>query len=193
MSIVYKGYPLPTLEFQGTYNTIRTNIDINGNPITTTYTYPSNYTLDTSLRGCTVTQGALVNMPMPEVIFGLREIIGAGMIGTNPANASQMMTYYKGTYEGKINSATWTLIAGGFITGAKHTWLIEKVDGTSKDAGQSYEAYWQFHYRSTTWDENSTYIDPKTGDPPPDLAAGGVATSQVRAEVAFPSFTFGPN
>ena len=205
--MVYKGYPLPTYEFDGSLSQVESNLDANGQVITTQYTYPDNYALDPRKAGLTVTQGGMVSRPVPEPCFTIRFIVTDGTIppltiGTPPNPGSMILVYsgtrtateimtYLGMYEGTVNNAYYQI---GLINGAPHQWMITKVRGTSRDAGNTYEAAITFQFRAATWDQQTTFINPDDGKPPPDLVANvGYKLTRVPPETSFPIFTFGPN
>ena len=187
----YHGFPLPVFEFGGGLNEYQTNIAVGGTPITVSYDYPADYALNIRLQGTTQTQGVMLSRPVPEPCFTLRLIVTSGLIGNAVVNASEMMSYYKFAFEGKINSNVYGM---GFLMGVPHTWLCEQVHGTSHDGGQTYEASLTFHYKPNGWDPMATYINPDTGQPPPDLVAGtGYKVYQVIPDAVLPTFTFAPN
>ena len=195
VSIKYKGYPLPVYEFDGSMNQVQTNLDSTGKKFTVQYTYPAtqNFQFDPRLAGTTVTQGGLLNLPVPEPIFIIKWLV----VGTNP---SLQIDIFKATYEGKINNGAVTFFVGG-TSYPKHSVLIEKVSARTPDGGITYEAQCMFHVKPTPpggtsggWDPQATFINSGDGMPPPDLVSGtGYKQVQVLPEVTFPTFTFGPN
>jgi hypothetical protein len=190
VKIVYSGYPLPTYEFDGGLNNVETNMDVNSSLLTMTYTYPINYPYDYKLRGQTITQGGMINRPVSENLITVRWVITAGNINGTPSNATQIMAWFK-AFQDRVNNASYTI---GYLTGAAHTWLVEKVSGISRDGGTTYEAAMTFHYKENTWDQLIWFKDPNTGMPPPDLISGtGYKMARAIAEAALPTFTFPPN
>ena len=200
--IVYKGYPLPTYEFDGASNQVETNLNANGNQMYTQYTYPSDYHPDPRrVAGTTSVQGGLVSIHVTEPIFTVRFIVTAGTVG--PQTIDGETTYYGGelsateimtwlaAFENCTNANTYTI---GLLVGTWHQWKITNVRGSSKDGGQSYEASVTFQFRWNTWDEQVTFINPDTGKPPPDLIAGvGYYQPQALFDAIFPDFVYGPN
>lgn len=186
IKIVYRGFPRAVLEFGGSLNQIETNRDVLGNPIVVYYTYPATYTLDLKKRGTRIPQGGLVPRPMPEAIVSVHWIVTAnGMM-----SASNTITWYKALYEGSINALPYAV---GYLYGAPHTWLVERIDGVTRNGGQTYEATMVMHYRAITWDPVATFINPDDGKPPPDLQGESQVSAQVCRSVMLPSITFGVN
>lgn len=186
--IIYRGYPPPQFEFGSSLSQIESNLDVDGNPITVQYTYPSSYLPDPNHRaGKTVTQGGMMSKPLPEPTFTVRWLVVAGNLGVVYHTADYLMSYYM-SFEGKLNDSSFTI---GYIVGAAHTWLIAAVKGTSRDGGVSYEASMTFQYRARTWDDQVTFINPDDGKPPPDLVAGtGYKDVQMLIDDDFPTFPF---
>lgn len=199
--IVYKGYPLPTYEFNAGLSQVESNVDAQGHPITVAYTYPDDYALDPRKAGLTITQGGMVSRPVSEPAFTIRFLVTSGTIPTQVINgvffnfpgvrtATEIMTYLA-AYEGTVNSNYYQI---GLISGAPHQWMVTSVRGVSRDGGDSYEASMTFQFRAATWDQLVTYINPDDGKPPPDLEEGvGYKMARVPAEASFPTFNFGPN
>lgn len=193
--IIYKGYPTPTFEFAGSLAQVESNLDAQGNLITTQYTYPTDYSTrtggDPRRNGKTVIQGGMITRPTPEPIFVMKFTVTAGNINGIPATATQLVTWLKQTLEGFTNTNFYQI---GNLLGAPAQWLIDSVSGVSRDGGFSYEASITFHFRAATWNPLVVFINPDDGKPPPDLIQG-VGYKQVSGPptVFFPTFEFFPN
>jgi len=189
--IVYRGYPLATYEFDGALEEVESNLDVNGQPITLSYTYPRIYRPDQTKNNWTDTIGVMVSRIVPESIFTIRWIVTGMLVGGVQANATDVMSWWKQSYEGKLNQEPWGV---GIIIGGPRTWRCDKLSGTSKDAGLVYEAAMTVHYKPQTWDKLIVYKAPETGLPPPDLIAGvGYKRVQNYEVVPFPYFNFQGN
>ena len=188
VKIIYKGYALARYEFGGSLNMVPTNLDVNGNPLRSTYTYPDPYPANPSLAGKTVTQGCMTTTPVPESTFSIKYVVTAGKIGGVDKTAMEILTYFKTLMEGKINAVAYPV---GYIPGEIHCVMCEKVDGTSRDGGITFDMTVLFHYRSRTWDTTCTFIDPTTGQPPPDFTPA--APKQTIPSATFYVWSFGPN
>lgn len=187
VKILYKGYPRAVYEFDGSLNQVETNLDSNGDPIEVSYTYPANYPLDEQKRNILVTQGGFITRAVPEPIFTVRWVQTAIVVEEEPWTATDAMTQLKLDYEGKVNDAEYSI---GRLTGSARTWLIEKISGTTRDGGLTYEAAMTFHYRGNTWDTQVTFINPDDGLPPADLIANtGYKIYSAYPTATFPSFS----
>jgi hypothetical protein len=171
--IVYHGYPLLQYEFDAALTQIESNVDTNSTPIATSYKYPTHYS-DTAKAGHRFVQGAMVARDENEPVFSVTFMVVRGSITVFirgkqfmlfNANATDMMTVI-GAFGGTCNNDVYTI---GQITGTKHQWKIVKVSSTSPDQGLTYYAKMYFQFRHVGWDKTVTFIDPGTGQPPPDL------------------------
>lgn len=185
--ITYKGYPLPQYEFSSALNQVQSNIDAQGNLITTQYTYPNNYGQalvlpgDPRRAGTSPMQGGFITRPLAEVTFTIKLVVTQGFYAV-----SQLCLL-----EGKTNKDPWPI---GAIPGAIHTWLVSSVRAVSRDGGSAFELSMSFQYREQTWDPVVVFINPDDGLPPHDLVAGtGYKTVTGPYESTFPTFIFGPN
>ena len=192
--IVYRGYPILVYEFDGSLNQIEANIDVNQNPIAVSYTYNSSYGTtsnggDSNKANHRYVQSVLVQRDEPEPVFTVRFLVVTGNLSTHVrgqdlnlfnANATDCMTAI-GSFSGTCNDDTYTI---GIITGTKHQWKIVRVTGVSRDQGLTYEASMSFQFRPSGWDKTVTFINPDTGQPPPDLV---VSTVKV-TDPAFPQY-----
>lgn len=196
--IVYKGFPRPRYELDGTLSQVESNKDSSGNLIVLSYTYPSGYTLNPVNAGKYVEQGGMISRPIPEMSFTVRFTIIGGNVGLGAWNATEMATWFCDKYMGKVNSNEYWI---GKVKGEPRQWLVDKVRGVSQDGGVTYEMQMTFHYRRTTWDQLVVFINPDDGKPPPDLLADrgssgappGYKMVTVPEEVELPTFVFGPN
>ncbi len=199
--IVYKGYPLPTYEFDGALCQVETNLDASGAAITTQYHYPDDYILDPNKAGKTITQGGLVSRPTSEPSFTAHFIVIAGSLGFQTINgvttafpgvytATDVMTWLS-NFEGCVNDSIYTI---GLIVGQPREWMVTKVRGISKDGGNSYEASMTLQIRRGTWDQLVTFINPDDGKPPADLVKDtGYKQPHVPYAANLPSFYTGVN
>lgn len=130
------------------YQTYR---DINGDTITVSYTIPG--------KGLKTT-GVSVSVLLPSSTLHL-----VRTEDTNPQVKS-------GIYSGKVNSAGWAFDPEA----PARTWLCTGIVGRSNDGGTSFEVSYDFLHKRTlatdNWDGVAEFIDPTTGQPPPDLELG---------------------
>ena len=83
------------------------------------------------------------------------------------------------TYTGKVNSITWN-------GDPPRTWLCMPIVGRTSGLSQPYEVTYEFMYREQTWDALVAYIDPDTGQRPPNLVpTEGLKTFEVYPEIDF--------
>lgn len=66
--------------------------------------------------------------------------------------------------------------AGGDLP---HYWLCTRVEGTSDDAGKTYNTVYEFQYHPDSWDPWIIFTDPATGKPVPNPVVGE-SLQQVR-------------
>lgn len=195
VAIHYRGYPLPRYEFEGALSQVETYRDLDGVPISVSYTYPANYATthpgSPERAGTTLQQGCKAPLMLPEPCFTVNWLVTAGSLaGVGAASATDMMTHY-GMFMGTVNKDPYTL---GVIDGEARTWKVVRVRGTSRDGGNTYEASMTFQYRKRTWDVPVTFVNPDDGTPPPDLVANtGYKMVPLSEEVTFPTFAFGGN
>jgi hypothetical protein len=191
VDIIYQGYPVVVYEFDGGLNQVQSNLDVSGTVVTVQYEYPSGYDAlhgTTGLDGTTETQPAIVSRTVPEPTFSVRMTLGAGTIGGVQKTASEMLSYYKYTYEGKVNSNS--SYGVGYLVSGIRTWLVEKISGTTHNGGLTYEMIVVLHQRMQSWDELVIFTDPRTGKPPDGLVAGtGYKLVQVIPMASLPDWT----
>ncbi len=200
--IKYKGYRLPKYTFRGCKRQVETNIDANGNPIQTSYTFPSDYAYDPGRRGKTYTQGGMVSAPTPSPSFVVEFTITDGMSVPSDitahipgfASGSYSATDFcsiMSFYAGKVNDADYKI---GAIVGPARTWMVEDFDADTEDGGFSYQARMTFTYADEGWDPLVAYVNPDDGKPPADLVEGvGYYTPPVPMALQFPDFAFSGN
>lgn len=174
VKINYKGYPLYQFEVSGSLSQVETNVDKEGDPIITGYTYPDDYQLDPTKAGKTYKQGGLTCRPTPEPTFITKFIVaGDGVLSLMTQLALKL---------GKVNGSPYTV---GSIVGASRTWQVTVAHGVSKDGGSSYEASFGIQYRAATWDPTECFINPDDGKPPPDLDSGASPPGYYRPKIPF--------
>ena len=195
VEIHYRGYPLPTYEFDGALEQVESNLDRLGNPVLLSYTYPTDYILDKPTKdakspkaGLSFPQSGKVRRQVNEPSFTIHWLVVAGGVPSQIINgvitnfegtrtATEVMTWFE-NYNGKVNDATYTI---GLITGARRTWMCKRCRGSSKDGGNSYEASMTLQYRKATWDDVVPFINSDDGQTPTDVVAG---TSTKQPEMA---------
>jgi len=129
---------------------VQSTADADGNEISLSYTYPEDYP-DADLAGQTVEQGGLIgaNLPTHTIVLTRSE-------ASDPAAKSR-------AYSGKFNSDGWGLHEAA----DPHTWRCDGITGQS--SGGEWEVTYSFSYNPETWKVWATFIDRRTGMPPPDL------------------------
>lgn len=144
--------------FFGTYSSqltqIETQNDINGNPITVSYTFPSGYAYDASLAGRTVTQGGNISVQVPQAT-----IVISGIYATDYPNS--VTDYWMGT------TNLWAWNGGG-----PGQWLCTSVtsDPEALGAGPSrWKFRFEFQRKLDGWQPLVYFTDPNDGKPPADL------------------------
>lgn len=142
-----------TLEVGGSLSQIQTNLDRFGNAITVSYTYPSDYKLDSELAGDTITTSGMVTKLIPE-----RHIVKRRVEYADPSIKSQM-------YLGAVNHGSWNLD----ISATEGQWLCTQLEGVSNDGGVTWIVTYGFQCREDSWSMVVVFIDPNTGRPPADL------------------------
>jgi hypothetical protein len=190
VGIVYRGYPLPTIELDTCQSQIQSNLNASGRPFGTSYTYPNDYTLAAGLAGTTQKQGGRLNKPVQEPSFTVNFLI-IGNIGAVTVWAE---------YDGKLNDDDFTI---GTFTGKRHQWKVTRFRATSRDGGNSFDASFTVQGRGIngplglrgvplTWDETATFIDPQTGLPPQDVAdqPDAYKVVQMAPECSFPDLLY---
>lgn len=155
-----------TIEVGGALSQVQTNMDKEGNVITGSYFYPTNYpeddvrnwpnynpALNSGAGGAIIIASGLVTKLLPE-----HHIVKRIVEYSNPTLKAKL-------YLGAVNSGPWTLDIGA----AARTWLCTQLEGVSNDGGLTWVVTYAFQHREDTWDGTYTFIDPRTGRPPADL------------------------
>ncbi len=173
MKLTYKGFPAIQIEFNSSLASVEDYVDNQGNPITVVYTYPSDYIGNPLFHGNTFTQGKAVSRSTSEVTFTVRYTT-AGLTGIT---ADSLLV-------GKVNQNSYPV---GVISGAPRTWLVTGFRALTEDGGITYNAALSMQWRETTWDNPVFFINPDTGNPPPDLIVGtGTKTPQMAKGANLP-------
>jgi hypothetical protein len=161
--IVYKGFPTVQVEIGTCLQTRETNIDALGNPIYLMYQYPAGYSYNTQVGGKVVAQGGTVQ----QVVQDTTLVFKFTMVGGGGNTASTNVMNLANSTVGVVNTTAWGS-APSSMNGPR-TWLGESVRGMSNDGGLTYAVTATFHYRSETWDQLLTFVDPFTGKVPGDI------------------------
>jgi len=145
--------------WKGSTSLAQTNTarDIGGADITVQYTYPDDYVADPAYAGQTITQGGTVGVLKPQL-----ELVGNGIVETN----TPLVTM--DSWLNKTNSTDWQ-------GGQAGSWYISNVAYTILDVSSSPRKYMfevTAQWRYSGWHPTAVFVDPVTGQPPPDLVAG---------------------
>lgn len=82
-------------------------------------------------------------------------------------------------YVGTMNQVPWQ-------DGGLYTWLCTRIEGISRDGGETYEVDYEFAYNPETWWAVVVYIDPETNQIPPGIVVGeGLRYYQVQHSKNF--------
>lgn len=216
VAVRYKGYPLAVYEGSGEMGQVQSNLDINGDPIILTYTYPSvgetyeDFVVDPARRrnasgvGKQFDQSGLYTRQVPMPVFGVHFIVTAGVIPAGTVNGMVFAGNYNATatevmawlvmHQGCVNDGTWTCAS---LTHDAHHWMCRRVSARTRDNGVTYETDFQVQLNMSDegWKESFKYRDPDTGDIPPDVDGQPDASPvvQVLPAVPFPTFVMGSN
>ena len=137
-----------------------TQKDVQGNAITVRHVFPSDHE-DPEFAGRTITQGADVELSIPQLVLTETRKERA-----TPANTAR-------AYVGSVNQFA-------IFGGAARTWLCTRIEGTTNDAGATYEVTYEFQYAEQTWDAVVVFRDPNTQRPVDAPEEGeGIKTVQV--------------
>lgn len=135
-----------------------TQRDVNGEPITVRHVFPDDHE---EFPGRDITQGADVELSIPQLVLteSRRE-------NGTPADKAR-------AFVGKVNQFA-------CFGGAARTWLCTRIEGTTNDAGATYEVTYEFQYNEQTWDAVVVFRDPNTQRPVDAPEEGeGIKTVQV--------------
>lgn len=146
---------------------IETNKDENGDLIVLEYTYPST---DPEYGGQTISQTGTIT-----VFEAQSNVVLEGYYtGFTSADARNL----KANIENKVNSNTW-------LGKAARTWLCTSV-GYARLTTDRYYFVFEFQNNPSTWDPTAAFVDPTTGQIPPDVVVGtGLVTIDYLTEVNF--------
>jgi len=155
------NYSVADYEISGVSSQKDTNLDIYGNEVWVSYTYPSDYIYDENLRDVTDFQGATYSKHTPEIMYRVTK--------DEALTHSQVYALAK-NYVGKVNAYGW----GFDMTALVGDWLCVEING--RKTGFSYYRVTytfirrpQFVRNAVTyagWCETLVYIDSNTGKPP---------------------------
>lgn len=149
----------------GGLSQVATQKDVDGNAISVTYTYPDDHG-DKTLAGRSYTQGGEVGLMVPVTV--LRETRRESVNPNFKARA----------YVGRVNSfPIWN--------GAARTYLCTRIEGESRDGGESYEVAYEFQYKPEGWDASVVFRDLKTNRPIPNPDAEALKTVPIYAGIDF--------
>ena len=173
-----------TVTASNSLSQVQTNKDIDGNPITLEYTYPSDYGGDApsqrefELRGKNREQGGTVSVLKPENVreYHIREASDPG--------------YMQWRYGGKTNLTTMFTAGGGTGIGDNSgKWLLASISGTSDFNNSGVEMWnnvYTFQYKEDGWDPEAVFVREPNRDPAPDAVQGtGIKTISSYERVDF--------
>ena len=168
-------YRFPEIRYEISGNIIseQTNIDADGNVITSSYTYPASYTENPELAGEEFTTSILVDAYVPETVISItRQEYIPPVTGLALIEKSKIFT-------GTVNTGGWLGMAA-----YAHTWLCTGISGSSQDNGITYSVRYTFAHRRERltrsggvtriiggWDKEVVFIDPRTDQPPEDATS----------------------
>lgn len=139
-----------------------TEVDKDGNPIVLQHTYTSG-----PKAGATDQVGGAVEIEVPVQVFEGRRLESG-----SPRDKGR-------DYVGAVNATP-------FAGDPARTWKIDAIECDTRDGGLTYDVLYRASYNPDTWDSRAVYIDPDTGQRPPDLVVGeGLKIVRVRPEVDF--------
>jgi len=162
---------MDTIEVGGTLSQGETNLDINGNVMITTYTYPTDHPIE-NYRGLQKAQSEIVSKLLPE-----HSIVISRLEFANPSPRAK-------DYVGMVNDGAWSLD----MSAAPRTWLCTGIVGRSPDNGVTYTVTYSFQYRGDTWDVSILHTDPATGKPPSE--AGDPSDTVLNTYQIYPVRNF---
>jgi hypothetical protein len=148
----------PKIQVGSTVQEVATNMDVNGDQMFVSHTYPD---------GRTVEQGGEVQIQVPQTVFRLSR-----KENSSPEARAR-------AFVGTVNSGPWKGDAARF-------WLCTRIEGNSDDGGETYDVAYEFQRNPNTWDALVVFIDPETNKPPNGLVDGtGLKTYQVYPATDF--------
>jgi len=154
-----------TVEVGATLSQVETNYDRLGNKIEVNYTYPVEYKKPSDPpAGAPHKSSPTVARLLPEHHMSVRK--------QEFANPSQKAL----DYVGHVNSGPWSLHSSA----TAGTWLCTGITGMSNDGQTTWDVVYIFQYRPDTWRLLAQFIDPNTGDPPPEKTAAETAALKAK-------------
>lgn len=161
-------YKFPQVQYEigSTVGVEQTNMDKDGNIVTATYTYPSDYKENPELAGNEFETAVMVDKYVPETTLTITRqevILGLDLLAKSRE------------YTGKINSAPWSAVNDSY----SKQWICTGITGTSSDNGITYAVRYSFinrpwRYIADTntlvygWQKEVVFVDPRTDEPPTD-------------------------
>lgn len=192
-SLTYRERTKARVVFNSGLSSEPTNVDKDGNAITLSYKYPSDYvdpvTGETSaLAGQTVTQGGYVNKYIPDISFTYTR--------EETLTPSQIIAL-KITYVGAVNTNGWNLFG---TPQPPRAWLCTSITGDSDD-GVNYNVSYSFSFRRnvtinnfnltvTNWQPWAVFVR-DDGKPAPD-AAESETNNALKEIPVYEEIDFGP-
>lgn len=140
-----------------TVSQVQSNLDVDGNPITVSYT-PSGESEVTVSSLVTKTESRST------IVIERRE-------SSSPGDNSR-------EYTNTVNIAGWRHDPGA----QPRTWKCVSIVGRSDDGGDTYLVTYTFEFKADMWDFDVVYIDSSTGRPPSNpapSASNGIETYQL--------------
>lgn len=157
LGVITSGTSTPTLSGGTGLETLESAYDRNGAQITTTH------------NG--ITQGGTISVPNAQSSFRFTRTQQTGQPGV-----------ISKTYVNRVNSTAW-------MGGNPGEWLCTNIafdlvdDSTTPD---TYQLTYEFQFKEGGWQPKIVYIDPDTGQPPPNLQIGtGVKVVDWFFEINF--------
>lgn len=161
-------YGVLTGSVRASVQQLTTNLDKDGNTITTTHTWPSD---DPDWPGRTDVQGGQVQAFIPQKTFAIQ--------GIRKLQRPWIMA----------NAIIGTINIGSFAGGNAHEWMCVGITWKIVDAtplANRYHMSFEFQHNPDTWNPSVVFIDPRSQLPPKDLVDGdGYKTVRVHKEASF--------
>ncbi len=175
----------PEITVSGKLASVQTNLDVSGDPITVSYTFPSDYKHDPNRANQTDTVTKQLNKSIPSATITVkrREIITGSQL-------AERALYYEGT----VNNSGWNIRPYDDA----NTWMCSTIDGQLAGYildGSLYYVYdtvYVWEYQSEGWNQKIIYVDPNTGDPVPPDAEGNYPPETNKEVILYPQIDFSP-
>jgi len=146
-----------SIESSGSLIQRETNKDYNNDLVTLSYTYPNGETVEIS---------PLMPISMPQETLTFRR-------------DESSAPYSYNNYIGKVNDGTWQ-------GGVAYSWLCTGITGRKTSRSFYWSNVFTFQYDPITlWRAHAIFIDPNTGQPPPDLTADGDKLVHIYEAIDF--------